>query len=59
MRIVDPRGYQIAVLGGLLSYGVWALDFGVSGGRVALVLSVCLSAQYACTRLWRLERYDP
>ena len=59
MRIMDPRGYQIAVLGGLLFYGVWSLDFGISGSRVALVLAVCLSAQYGCTRLWKLEHYDP
>ena len=59
MRKMDPRGYQIAVLGGLLFYGVWSLDFGISASRVALVLAVCLSAQYGCTRLWKLERYDP
>lgn len=27
MRKIDPRGYQIAILGGLLFYGVWSLDF--------------------------------
>ena len=59
MRKQDPRGYQIAVLSGLLSYGVWSLDLGISGGRVVLLLAVCLATQYACTRLWKLERYDP
>ena len=59
MRNSDPRGHQIAVLGGLLLYGVWMLDFGVSGARITLVLTTCLAAQYICTRLWTLPRYDP
>ena len=56
---IDPRLYQIAVLGSLLSYGLMWLDFGVSGARIALVLAVCLSVQYICTRCWQLPRYDP
>ena len=59
MHRIDPRGYQMAVLGGLLSYGTWTLGFGVTTGRILLTLSVCLATQYACTRLWKLERYDP
>ena len=55
----DPRLYQIAVLGSLLSYGVLWLDLGVSGQQIAAVLSTCLAVQYGCTRLSRLPRFDP
>ena len=52
---IDPRVYQIAVLGSLLSYGLIWLDFGVSWERITLVLAV----QYICRRCWKLPRYDP
>ena len=55
---LDPRLYQIAVLGSLLSYGLMWLDFGVGGEQIAVVLSACLAVQYVCTRLFRLPRYD-
>lgn len=55
---IDPRLYQIAVLATLLVYGVIWLDFGVSSGRIALVLATCLGTQYVCTRRFRLPRFD-
>jgi Na+-translocating ferredoxin:NAD+ oxidoreductase RnfD subunit len=55
----DPRDYQISVLGGLLVYGLLALDFDVGIVQVAVTLGSVLLIQYACTRLWRLPRFDP
>ena len=49
----DPRDYQISVLGGLLVYGLPALDFDVGIVQVAVTLASVLLIQYACTRLWR------
>ena len=59
MTRTDPRIYQISVLGLLLVYGVGWLGFGIGPSRVALLLTTCLLAQAACTRLWRLGRFDP
>jgi hypothetical protein len=56
---IDPRFYQIAVLGSLLVYGLVALEFEVSAGRAALTLGAALVTQYGCTRLWRLPAFDP
>ena len=57
---IDPRLYQIAVLGSLLVYGLVALDFEVRPARAALILGArVLATQYACTRLWRLPAFDP
>ena len=55
----DPRDYQISVLGGLLVYGLFALDFDIGLVQVVLTLGSVLLIQYACTRLWRLPRFDP
>ena len=55
----DPRVYQIAVLAGLLVYGIAFLDFEISPTRAALILTSVLFVQYTCTRLWRLETFDP
>ena len=58
-RRLDPRLYQIAVLTGLLLYGVLSLDFEVHPGRAATILATALFTQWACSRLWRLPRFDP
>jgi Na+-transporting NADH:ubiquinone oxidoreductase subunit NqrB len=55
----DPRWYQIGVLGLLLLYGLFVLDFDISVSRAVLTLSTVLAAQYACTRLSNLPAYDP
>jgi len=55
----DPRLYQIAVLGGLLLYGILALDFEVGIAQVAVLLATALLTQYAGTRLGRLAAFDP
>ena len=55
----DPRNYQIAILTALLVYGVGWLDFEVELGAVAVILIITQLTQLACTRLWRLPRFDP
>lgn len=58
-RSLDPRYYQIAVLSGLLIYGLGWLHFDITPARAGLLLGTALLTQYACTRLWRLPRFDP
>ncbi|MBI4364723.1 MAG: RnfABCDGE type electron transport complex subunit D [Candidatus Latescibacteria bacterium] len=56
---LDARCYQIAVLSGLLVYGLGWLRFDITPGRAALILGSALLSQYACTRLWKLPEFDP
>jgi Na+-transporting NADH:ubiquinone oxidoreductase subunit NqrB len=56
---IDPRLYQISVLGLLLTYGLGWLDFGIGPTRVALVMAACLLTQATCTWLFGLDRFDP
>jgi Na+-transporting NADH:ubiquinone oxidoreductase subunit NqrB len=58
-RSIDPRLYQILVLGSLLVYGVAALDLEVRPAMAAVLLSTTLLTQAACTRLFRLPAFDP
>jgi Na+-transporting NADH:ubiquinone oxidoreductase subunit NqrB len=55
----DPRWFQIGALATLLAWGLLALDFDVSAGRIALLLGAALGAQYACTRIFRLRSFEP
>jgi hypothetical protein len=55
----DPRRYQIASLAGLLAYGTAFLGFELGPPQVAVTLGAALAAQWACTRIWRLPRFDP
>lgn len=55
----DPRHYQIAVLSGLLVYGILALDFEVDATIAAVILATALAVQYAGGRLAGLPRFDP
>jgi Na+-transporting NADH:ubiquinone oxidoreductase subunit NqrB len=57
--VQDPRHYQIAVLATLLIYGLFALDFEISGLSVTAILGTSLLTQFACTRLWKMPRFDP
>jgi Na+-translocating ferredoxin:NAD+ oxidoreductase RnfD subunit len=57
-RRIDPRRYQIAVLGALLAYGCWILDFDVSLQRAALLIGTAVVTQYACTIIWKLPGFD-
>jgi Na+-transporting NADH:ubiquinone oxidoreductase subunit NqrB len=55
----DPRHYQIAVLGGLLGYGILALDFEIALPRAAMILASSVLIQLACSRFWKLPVFDP
>ena len=55
----DPRVYQIAVLSGLLVYGVTRLDFEIAPGRALAILVAALLTQLICTRLAGLPTFEP
>jgi len=56
---LDPRLYQIAVLAGLLVWGLARLRFELRPAQVVVTLAVALLTQLACTRLARLPAFDP
>ena len=58
MRRTDPRLYQLVVLGGLLVYGLTALDFDVALPQVLTTFAAALVTQAACSRLADV-RFDP
>ena len=49
---LDPRLYQIVVLGALLVYGWTWLEFDITPARAALLLATVLLAQWTCSRFW-------
>ena len=55
----DPRLYQIASLGTLLTYGLLWLHFEVSIPQIAITFGTALLTQYAGTRLYKLPSFDP
>ena len=55
---IDPRYYQIAVLGALLAYGIGILDFGISLPGAALLIGTAILTQYACTIARKLPSFD-
>ena len=55
----DPRWYQIAVLAGLLGWGLFRLQFDLRAPQVMVTLAAALLAQLACTRIARLPAFDP
>ncbi|MCE9610076.1 MAG: RnfABCDGE type electron transport complex subunit D [Chthoniobacter sp.] len=56
---MDPRLYQIAALAGLLIYGLGWLDFEIGAVQAAVTLAGVLGTQWACSRLWKVDRFDP
>lgn len=58
-KLRDPRYYQIAVLSGLTLYGFIALEFDLSLAQAAVTLGTALIAQFLCTKLYHLPRFDP
>ncbi len=56
---LDPRLYQIASLGTLLSYGLLWLHFDVSISQIAVTFATALLTQYAGTRWHKLPSFDP
>lgn len=55
----DPRYYQITVLGLLLSYGIFALDFGIRWQNAIVIFATAQIVQFLGTRLAGLARFDP
>jgi Na+-translocating ferredoxin:NAD+ oxidoreductase RnfD subunit len=55
----DPRLYQIGALASLFTYGLFRLDFDVTPLRAFTLIATALLTQYACTKLWKLPRFDP
>ena len=55
----DPRLYQIAVLSGLLIYGVTRLDFEIAPQTAITILAAALFTQLVCTHLARLPALEP
>lgn len=55
----DPRLYQIAVLGMLVSYGVFVLGFGIHWYNAIAILATAMSVQLIGTRIARLPSFDP
>src|SRR5262245_60991705 len=54
-----PRWCRMTARSGLLAYGLFGLDFEIDAGRVLLTIGSGLAAQWVCTRLSRLPRFDP
>ena len=55
----DPRWYQITCLSCLLVYGLVYLEFDLTISRVLLTIATAQLTQYACTRYWKLPKFDP
>ena len=55
---LDPRWYQIAVLSGLLGWGLLRLGFDLDAPQVIVTLGAALATQLGCTRIARMPRFD-
>ena len=58
-RLKDPRYYQIVVLGSLLCYGVFVLDFGIHWQNALTIMLTAQAVQLIGTRAAGLDRFDP
>ncbi|MEL7185257.1 MAG: RnfABCDGE type electron transport complex subunit D [Pseudomonadota bacterium] len=58
-RLRDPRYYQITVLGMLLTYGIFGLDFGIRWQNAVTIFATAQLVQYLGTRLAGLPKFDP
>jgi len=56
---MDPRIYQISALAGLLIYGLGWLDFEIGAPQAVMTLGGALITQWICSRIWKVERFDP
>lgn len=56
--LADPRHFQIAALGGLLTYGVLGLDFDVRWDVALVGVATALAVQALGTRWASLPRFD-
>jgi Na+-transporting NADH:ubiquinone oxidoreductase subunit NqrB len=55
----DPRCYQVAVLTGLLGFGIFVLDFGIRWQNAVTIMLTAQFVQYIGTRMAALPRFDP
>ncbi len=55
----DPRLYQIAVLGMLVTYGVVVLEFGIHWYNAVAILVTTMTVQFIGTKLAGLPSFDP
>ncbi len=55
----DPRHFQLAVLGSLLLWGIFGLDFEVRPAVAALILATALGVQWLGSRLAGLPHFEP
>ncbi|MDX1481523.1 MAG: RnfABCDGE type electron transport complex subunit D [Woeseiaceae bacterium] len=58
-RLADPRCYQVAVLGSLLAWGIFVLDFGIRWQNAAAILATAQAVQWFAGRLVGVPRFDP
>lgn len=56
---IDPRYYQIAILGSGLLYGKWALDFSITPLSIAVILLCAQATQYVFSKIYHLAAFDP
>ena len=59
MKNIDPRYYQIAVLGISLLYGQWILNFSHKPLDVTLILVSAQVTQYFFSKVYKLPAFDP
>ncbi len=57
--MTDPRHYQVAVLSGLLFYGLVYLDFEIQPFVVAVIIGSSQFSQYVFIRLLNAGAFDP
>ena len=55
----DPRLYQIAVLGMLVTYGIVVLEFGIHWYNAVAIILTAQFAQFTCMRLVGMTGFDP
>lgn len=58
-RLRDPRYFQIVVLGSLLCFGVFVLDFGIRWQNGITIVATALGTQFLGGLYARLPRFDP
>lgn len=54
----DPRDFQLMVLGSMLIYGLFWLQFDLNILWIAAILATALLTQFVGTRLWKLPRFE-
>lgn len=59
MKLIDPRFYQLIVLSALLCYGIYWLNFEVTGYQIAIILGTALLTQYISILCFKIPYFDP